>query len=64
MWNLDKDTLMAELKHKLALISTIKNQFRKIKLNDRLYEYLVSVEKSSIQRYSQVVIISSEHTYF
>jgi hypothetical protein len=60
MWNLDKDTLIAELKHKLALISTIKNQFRKIKLNDRLYEYLVSIEKSSNQSYSQIVLIGSE----
>lgn len=60
MWNLDKDTLVTELKHKLALISTIKNQFRKKKLNDRLYEYLVGVEKSSIQTYSQVVLIGSE----
>lgn len=64
MWNLDKDTLIAELKHKLALISTIKNQFRKIKLNDRLYEYLVSIEKSSIQLYSQVVLIGSETHIF
>ena len=60
MWNLDKDTLITELKHKLALISTIKNQFRKKKLNDRLYEYLVGIEKSSIQMYSQIVLIGSE----
>lgn len=44
MLNLDKETLIIELKHKLALISTIKHQFIKIKLNDRLYEYLVSSE--------------------
>lgn len=60
MYNLSKDELIVELKHKLALISTIKNTFRKVKLNDRLYEYLVMVEKSSIQTYSQIVLIGSE----
>jgi len=36
----------------------------KVKLNDRLYEYLVMVEKSSIQTYSQIVLIGSEiHIY-
>lgn len=60
MYNLSKDELIVELKHKLALISTIKNTFRKVKLNDRLYEYLVGIEKSSIQTYSQIVLIGSE----
>jgi hypothetical protein len=60
MYNLSKDDLIIELKHKLALISTIKNTFRKIKLNDRLYEYLITIEKSSIQSYSQIVLIGSE----
>lgn len=60
MYNLSKDDLIVELKHKLALISTIKNTFRKVKLNDRLYEYLVGIEKSSIQMYSQIVLIGSE----
>lgn len=60
MYNLSKDDLIVELKHKLALISTIKNTFRKVKLNDRLYEYLIGVEKSSIQIYSQIVLIGNE----
>jgi len=60
MYNLSKDDLIVELKHKLALISTIKNTFRKVKLNDRLHEYLVGIEKSSIQTYSQIVLIGSE----
>lgn len=60
IYNLSKDDLIVELKHKLALISTIKNTFRKVKLNDRLYEYLVGIEKSSIQMYSQIVLIGSE----
>lgn len=64
MYNLSKDDLINELKHKLALISTIKNTFRKIKLNDRLYEYLVTIEKSSIQSYSQIVLIGSETNIF
>lgn len=60
MYNLSKDDLIVEIKHKLALISTIKNTFRKVKLNDRLYEYLVGIEKSSISTYSQIVLIGSE----
>ena len=60
MYNLSKDDLIIEIKHKLALISTIKNTFRKVKLNDRLYEYLVGIEKSSIQIYSQIVLIGSD----
>jgi hypothetical protein len=64
MYNLSKDDLIVELKHKLALISTIKNTFRKVKLNDKLYEFLVGIEKSSIQTYSQIVQIGSEtHIY-
>jgi hypothetical protein len=64
MWNFSKDELISELKHKLALISTIKNTFRKTKLNDRLYSYLTQIEKSSIQTYSQIVLIGSEtHIY-
>jgi len=39
MHNLSKDNLIVELKRKLTLISTIENTFRKVKLNDRLYEY-------------------------
>lgn len=59
MYELDKDELIKELKHKLGLISKIKNTFKKVKLNDRLYEFLVQVEKSSIQSYSNVVLIGS-----
>jgi hypothetical protein len=59
MWEISKDDLVGELKHKLALISNIKNTFKKIKLNDRLYEFLTMVEKSSIQIYSQIVLIGS-----
>ena len=59
MWDLSKDDLISELKHKLALISNIKNTFKRAKLNDRLYEYLCQVEKSSIQTYSQIVLIGS-----
>lgn len=60
MYNLSKDDLIKELKHKLALISTIKNTYKKKKLNDRLYEYLIKIEKSSIKSYSQIVLIGSE----
>jgi hypothetical protein len=60
MWNLSKDELISELKHKLALISNIKNTFKRAKLNDRLYEYLVQIEKSSTQSYDQIVLIGSE----
>lgn len=60
MWDLSKDELIMELKHKLALISTIKNTFKKSKLNDRLYEYLCQIEKSSIKSYSQIVLIGTE----
>lgn len=60
MWNFSKDELVSELKHKLALISTIKNTFKKVKLNDRLYQYLGVIEKSSIQTYSQIVLIGAQ----
>ena len=60
MWDFSKDELVGELKHKLALISNIKNTFKRAKLNDRLYEYLVQIEKSSIQMYNQIVLIGSE----
>lgn len=64
MWDLSKEELIKELKHKLALISTIKNTFKKIKLNNRLHEYLVIVEKSTIQSYSQIVLIGTDtHIY-
>ena len=59
MLEISKDDLISELKHKLALLSNIKNTFKKIKLNDRLYEFLIMVEKSSIQIYSQIVLIGS-----
>ena len=59
IWDISKDELITELKHKLALISNIKNTFKRIKLNDRLYEFLVMIEKSSIQIYSQIVLIGS-----
>ena len=59
MWEISKDDLINELKHKLALISNIKNTFKRIKLNDRLYEFLIMIEKSSIQTYSQIVLIGS-----
>lgn len=61
MCELSKDDLINELKHKLALISNIKNSFKRIKLNDRLYEYLVQIEKSSNQIYSQIVLIGSKN---
>jgi hypothetical protein len=64
MWNLSKDNLILELKHRLALISTIKNTFKKVKLNDRLFEFLTCIEKSSIQTYSQIVLIGSETFIF
>ncbi len=64
MWELSKEELITELKHKLALISTIKNTFKKVKLNDRLYEYLVGIEKSSTQSYSQIVLIGSDTHIF
>jgi len=64
MWDFPKDELIKELKHKLALISTIKNTFKKVKLNDRLYGYLVEIEKSSIQSYSQIVLIGSDTHIF
>lgn len=60
MWNLSKDELILKLKHKLALISTIKNTFKKVKLNDRLYKYLTAIEKSSNQMYSQIVLIGKD----
>ena len=60
MYDTSKDDLINELKHKLALISNIKNSFKRIKLNDRLYEYLVQIEKSSNQLYNQVVLIGTE----
>jgi hypothetical protein len=59
MWEISKDDLVNELKHRLALISNIKNTFKRAKLNDRLYEYLIQIEKSSIQIYSQIVLIGS-----
>lgn len=59
LWDISKDDLIIELKHKLALISNIKNTFKRAKLNDRLYEYLIQIEKSSIQTYSQIVLIGS-----
>ena len=63
MYELSKDDLINELKHKLALISNIKNSFKRIKLNDRLYEYLVQIEKSSNKIYSQIVLIGSKNTF-
>ena len=60
MYDTSKDELINELKHKLALISNIKNAFKRIKLNDRLYEYLAQIEKSSTQLYNQIVLIGSE----
>lgn len=59
MYDISKDDLINELKHKLAVISNIKNTFKRAKLNDRLYDYLIQVEKSSIQSYSQIVLIGS-----
>jgi len=60
MWDFTKEGLITELKNKLSLISNIKNTFKKVKLNDRLYEYLIQVEKSTISNYSQIVLIGSE----
>lgn len=60
MWEISRDELISELKHKLSLISNIKNSFKRVKLNDRLYEYLVQIEKSSINNYSQIVLIGSQ----
>lgn len=60
MWDLSKDDLISELKHKLALISNIKNTHKRIKYNDRIYKYLAQVEKSSIKTHSQIVFIGSE----
>ena len=59
LWDMSKDDLIIQIKHKLALISNIKNTFKRAKLNDRLYEYLIQIEKSSIQTYSQIVLIGS-----
>lgn len=61
MWNISKDNLILELKHKLALISNIKNTHKRIKYNDRIYSFLSMVEKSSTPIYSQVVFIGSEN---
>ena len=45
IWNTSKEDLISELKHKLNLIANIKNNFKKTKLNDRLYGVISSSRK-------------------
>jgi hypothetical protein len=61
--NFTKEEFISDLKDKLNQIKSIKNSFKRIKLNDRIFNLMQQVENNKIHIFNHIILVSDDIIY-